>query len=60
MPPGVVLKAWISQGSLEKAGTWRSFRPWDVRVVQLAARVDGARDLRMARFGDVLVAGTIV
>ncbi len=60
MPPGVVLKAWISQGSLEKAGTWRSFRPWDVRVAQLAARVDGARDLRMARFGDVLVAGTIV
>jgi len=33
MPPGRVLKAWISQGSLERAGIWRSLRLRDVRVV---------------------------
>ena len=58
-PPGAVLKAWISQGSLEKAGTWRSFRLWDVRVVQLVAGAGGTRDLRDGRLGDVLAAGTI-
>lgn len=36
MPPERVLKAWISQGSLEKAGTWRSLRPREVRVIQEA------------------------
>src|SRR5580692_8619108 len=54
-PPGAVLKAWISQGSLERAGTWRSFRRLEVRVVQLVAGADGMRDLRAVRFGDVLV-----
>ncbi len=34
MPPGLVEDAWISQGSLEKAGIWRSWRPREVRVVQ--------------------------
>ncbi len=33
MPPGRVLKAWISQGSLEKAGTWRIWTSPDARVV---------------------------
>ena len=60
MPPGAVLKAWISQGSLEKAGTWRSLRPLDVPVDQLRAGTGGTRDLRTLRLGDVLVAGTIV
>ncbi len=60
MPPGRVLKAWISQGSLEKAGTWRSFRLREARVVQLVAAWSGTRDLRAGRLGDVLVAGTIV
>ena len=60
MPPGLVLKAWISQGSLEKAGIWRSWRPQEVLVVQLVAGTDGTRGLRTARLGDVLVAGTIV
>jgi len=60
MPPGLVLKAWISQGSLERAGIWRSLRPREVRVVQLFAGTGGMRDLRTLRFGDVLVAGTIV
>ena len=57
MPPWAVEKAWISQGSLEKAGIWRSLRPPEARVVQLAG-VDGTRGLRTGRFGDVLVAGT--
>jgi len=57
MPPGRVLKAWMSQGSLEKAGTWRSLRAREVRVVQLVA---DTRDLRAGRLGNVLVAGTIV
>src|SRR5208282_1619686 len=34
MPPGAVLKAWISQGSLVRAGTWRSFRPREANVDQ--------------------------
>ena len=59
MPPGLVLKAWISQGSLERAGIWRSFRLWKVRVVKLVAGSDGVRGLRAGRLGDVLVAGTI-
>jgi len=59
-PPGRVLKAWISQGSLDKAGTWRIFRLQDVLVVQLVAGADAMRDLRTARLEDVLVAGTIV
>jgi len=33
-PPGRVLKAWRSQGNLEKARTWRSLRPSEVRVVR--------------------------
>jgi len=58
-PTGAVEKAWISQGSLVKAGTWRSLRPPETRVVQLVAGVDGPRGLRTGRLGDVLVAGTI-
>lgn len=34
MPPGRVLKAWISQGILVKAGTCRIRQPPDARVVQ--------------------------
>src|SRR5271167_574364 len=60
MPPGAVENAWISQGSLEKAGTWRIFRLRDVLVVQLVAGVDALRDLLTARLVDDLVAGTIV
>ncbi len=60
MPPGRVLKAWISQGSLVKAGIWRSWMPLEVRVVHVAAGVGGTRDLRTGRLEDVLVAGTIV
>jgi len=60
MPPGAVLKAWTSQGSLERAGIWRSWRPLEVRVVQVVAGVDGTRDLRTGRLEDVLVADTIV
>src|SRR5579859_1092785 len=48
IPPGRVLKAWISQGSLEKARTWRILRPRDARVS--SAEDDGER-LRAARFG---------
>src|SRR5580692_4321649 len=59
MPPGVVLKAWVSQGNLVRAGIWRSFRLWEVRMVKAVAGADGTRDLRMGRLGDVLVAGTI-
>ena len=59
MPPELVLKAWISQDSLEKAGIWRSWRPREVRVVKLVAGSDGVRGLRVGRLGDVLVAGTI-
>jgi hypothetical protein len=58
-PPGAVEKAWINQGSLEKAGTWMSFRLPEVRVVQLVAGVDGTRGLRTGRLGDLLVTGTI-
>jgi hypothetical protein len=29
-----VLKPWISQGSLEKAGIWRMRRPFEVLAVQ--------------------------
>ena len=57
MPAGTVLKAWINQRSLERAGTWRSFRLWEVRVVQLV--VGAERDLWAGRLGDVLVAGTM-
>jgi hypothetical protein len=49
MPPRRVLKAWISQGSLEKAGIWRSFRLREVRVVQWVAGVDGTRGLLTGR-----------
>ena len=35
MPPGAVEKAWINQGSLQKAGTWRSLRLREERVVQI-------------------------
>ena len=59
MPPGAVEKAWISQGSLEREGIWRSFRLWEVRVVQLVAGVDRMLGLRTGRLEDVLVAGTI-
>jgi len=59
MPPGAVLKAWISQGSLEKAGTWRMRRPLEVRVVQLVAGADAMRDLRTASFGEEDFAGGI-
>ncbi len=31
-PPGAVLKAWISRGSLEKVGAWSTFRPREVRI----------------------------
>lgn len=48
MPPGRVLKAWMSQGSLEKAGSWRILRPRDARVS--SAEDEGER-LRAARFG---------
>ncbi len=58
-PPGAVLKAWMSQGSLEKAGTWMSLRPRDARVVKPAEGLDGMRSLRTARFEDDLVAGTM-
>ena len=60
MPPGAVLKAWISQGSLEKAGICRSLRLREARVVHLVAGAGATRDLRAGRFDDVLVAGTIV
>src|SRR6267142_6794470 len=33
-PPGLVLKPWMSQGSLFRAGTWRIWRPRDFRVIQ--------------------------
>jgi hypothetical protein len=59
-PPARVLKAWISQGSLEKAGIWRSLGPPEVRVAELDAGADGTRDLLGGRLRDVLVAGTIV
>src|ERR1700676_1346256 len=56
MPAGRVLKAWISQGSLEKAGTWRILAPLWVRVVQALA---GGMSLRLLRttgfFGDAFV-----
>jgi len=58
-PPGAVLKAWISQGSLERAGIWRSLRLREVRVVQFVVGVDGTPSLRTGRLGDVLVAGTM-
>src|SRR6267378_2758918 len=35
MPPGLVLKPWMSQGSLLRAGTWRIWRPRDLRAIQL-------------------------
>ena len=60
VPPGEVEKAWTSQGSLERAAIWRSFRLSEVRVVKLAAGACGTRDLRPERLGDVLAAGTIV
>ena len=60
MPPRRVLKAWISQGSFEKAGTCRSWTPQEARVVHLVAGVDGTLDFRTVRLGDVLVAGTII
>jgi len=59
-PPELVLKAWISQESLEKAGTCRRFRPREVWVVHVVAGTGGIRGLRTLRLGDVLVAGTIV
>lgn len=34
MPPGTVEKAWTSQGSLERAGTWRRRSPREERLVQ--------------------------
>jgi hypothetical protein len=46
-PPGAVPKAWISQGSLEKAGTWKSLRPPETWVVQ----GKDARLLRADGFG---------
>lgn len=60
MPPGVVEKAWINQGSLENAGTWRSFRLREVRVVKLVAGAVRTRDLGVARLDGVLVVGTIL
>lgn len=49
MPPGRVLKAWISQASLQKAGTWRCLRLWEVRVVHELA----SGNLSAVRFGSV-------
>src|SRR6267143_5025864 len=34
-PPGLVLKPWMSQGRLLKAGTWRIWRPRDLRAIHL-------------------------
>src|SRR5713226_2488988 len=33
-PPGLVLKPWISQGSLASCGTWRSRTPRTLRSIQ--------------------------
>ena len=49
-PPGCVLKAWISQVSLERAGTCRSLRPREVRVIQEAEGEAGR--LWAERFGE--------
>jgi len=49
-PPGRVEKAWISQGSLEKAGIWRSLRSCESRVVQEA--VDNEALLRVEPLGE--------
>jgi hypothetical protein len=34
-PPGRVLKPWTSQGNWFRAGTWRIWRPRDLRAIQL-------------------------
>lgn len=44
--PGRVLKAWISQGRLERAGIWRSWSPGETSEL----REGGAGRLRVRRF----------
>src|SRR5712664_2128563 len=60
-PPGRVLKPWISQGSLARAGAWRISRPRDLRVIQCSI---GERDLEDARavcfLADVFVRDTAI
>jgi hypothetical protein len=59
MPPGLVLKPWSSQGSLDRAGTWRIWRLWELRVVQPLSEVAELRDLGALRLRfDVRVGDT--
>src|SRR5580704_548777 len=56
-PPGLVLKPWRSHGSLEKAGTWRIWRPLDLRTAQFAAEVDPERFFWVVRLAFSVFAG---
>ena len=62
-PPGRVLKPWMSQGILLKAGTWRIWRPRDLRAIQLESNGPEGADrnvgptLRAFRLGFRVFAG---
>lgn len=59
MPPGAVLKAWMSQGSLEKERISRIWRPLDARLVQTEVEVCRLRISLRIQWPALLQRGTI-
>src|SRR6266436_5950314 len=56
-PPGLVLKPWMRQGSLFRAGTWRIWRPRDLRVIQAALALEWTPGWRAPRFAVTVFVG---